>query len=260
MSDRAVTFDLWYTLVYLDPSDQDRYTDRQVEVAVRALQAADPIPSSGTIRKAGELRAAFLREVANAHRAAAAGESISCAKQFQSAAVATGRTPDPDRYLGELGNLLASTPFRVVPGTLECLDALQRAGYRVGMVSNTVGEPGRAFRPLLQRLGFDPFIESYVFSDELPWTKPNPEIFRRAVNLLGSTPDQMVHVGDGWADIEGARRASLRAGLLLTGHPPYTARYARLSPKGPVEDPRRSSGTAARGGPRVGRSTAPAKT
>ncbi|MGA8663902.1 MAG: HAD family hydrolase [Thermoplasmata archaeon] len=238
MGGPTVTFDLWYTLVFLEPRDQDRYMDRQAEVAVRALQASEPLPVEGPRRKAGELRAAFLKEVARATDAAAEGESISCGEQFRRAAQSAGRAPDPEGYLTEMGKLLAETPLRPVPGSLECVTTLHRAGYRLGVVSNTVGEPGRAFRPLLQRLGFDPFIETYVFSDELPWTKPNPEIFRRAMQLLGATPSQTVHVGDGWSDIEGARRAGLRGGILLTGHPPYTPRYRRFTLGRSGEPPR----------------------
>ncbi|HLM90855.1 MAG TPA: HAD family hydrolase [Thermoplasmata archaeon] len=241
----TVTFDLWYTLVFLDPREQDRYMDRQAEIAVRALQSAEPIPVDGPERKAGELRAAFLREVARATDAAADGESVPCSEQFRRAALSAGRAADPEGYLTELAKLLAATPLQPVPGSLECLETLRGAGYRLAVVSNTVGEPGRAFRPLLQGLGFDPFIETYVFSDELPWTKPNPEIFRRAMHLIGSTAAETVHVGDGWSDIEGARRAGLRAGILFTGHPPYTSRYRRFT-LGRAGEPARSPLTAAR--------------
>jgi FMN phosphatase YigB (HAD superfamily) len=45
-------------------------------------------------------------------------------------------------------------------------------------------------------------------------------------------------VGDGWSDIEGARRAGLRAGVLFTGLSNYGSSYRKLflgPSKGPPE-------------------------
>lgn len=224
----AVTFDLWHTLVYLDPDSEDEYMAEQVEVAVRALEGCEPLPG---LPRAGptELRSAFEREFSLAIASAGEGRTVTPVDQFARAAHAGGRVPEPQTYLATLEELVRGTPFLVAPGALSALRELRSLGYRVGVISNTVGEPGRFFRPVLHRLGFDESVQSYLFSDEHPWAKPAPEIFRAALTELGSDPAHSVHIGDGWSDLEGARRSGLRAGVRFTGLGQYGARYRRLN-------------------------------
>jgi putative hydrolase of the HAD superfamily len=133
-----------------------------------------------------------------------------------------------ERYLSELRHLVEEAPFRTAPGALDLLRSLSEEGYRLAVISNTVGEPGAFLRPVLRSMGFERYVESYTFSDELPWAKPSPEVFRKALGELETPPSETVHAGDGWSDIEGARRAHLRAGILYSGLPEYGARYQEL--------------------------------
>ena len=223
----AVTFDLWHTLVFLEPEEEETYMRRQVEVAVGALAALEP---GGGAAPAGiaELRSAFETEYAAAVAASADGRSTTPAEQFARAARAAGRTPRTGPYLEALALLVRETRLRVGPETLGALEELRADGYALGVVSNTLGEPGRFLRPQLRDLGLDRFIESYTFSDELPWTKPAPEIFRTAIARLGSDPSATVHVGDGWPDLEGGRRTGLVGTVLFTGLQRYGRRYREL--------------------------------
>lgn len=51
-----------------------------------------------------------------------------------------------------------------------------------------------------------------VTSEDVRAYKPRPEIFERALQVLGARPDEVVHVGDSFsADVDGASRAGLRA-------------------------------------------------
>jgi phosphoglycolate phosphatase len=127
-----------------------------------------------------------------------------------------------------LRRLVALTPFRCGPHATEVVRSLREGGLRTAVISNTIGEPGSALRPLLHTMGFDPWVEAYVFSDEHPWTKPNPAIFGEALERLEVPAERAVHVGDGWVDVEGARRAGLRAAVLFTGLQQYGHRYHSL--------------------------------
>ena len=40
----AVTFDLWHTLVYLEPEAEEAYIDYQIDTAVSVLEGSDPLP------------------------------------------------------------------------------------------------------------------------------------------------------------------------------------------------------------------------
>jgi HAD superfamily hydrolase (TIGR01549 family) len=223
----AVTLDLWHTLIYLPPDAEERYMHAQVRIAGEALSRA-PVRSGGRTLPISELRHAFEVVYQAAVDASGEGRTVTPTEQFRIAAERTDRLARPEDYLVGLKEEVEAMRFEAAPGVIEFLAGLRQDGYRVAVISNTVGEPGRYLRPILTRMGFDPFVEAYVFSDELPWTKPNPEIFRAALGKIGSTPAEAIHVGDGWSDIEGAKRTGYRTGILFTGLHEYGARYKEM--------------------------------
>jgi putative hydrolase of the HAD superfamily len=102
-------------------------------------------------------------------------------------------------YLGER---------RVISGAAELL-ARVRAQAMVAIVSNNVLEEQRN---KLRHCGLDLFVDELVVSEEEGISKPDPEIFRRALARVGCGPDRAVMFGDSWeADIAGARAAGIRA-------------------------------------------------
>ncbi len=243
----AVTFDLWHTLVYVSPSEEERYMRGQLDVATDVL-ARSPGVRSRPDRSRRTLRTAFRREYEAAVTVSRRGRSVSPAEQFERAARACGRRPLTELYLRSLRRLVATLRFRVAPGARPVLRALRRDGYRIGVLSNTTGEPGRYLRPALTGFGFDRLVDAYTFSDELPWSKPSPKIFGAALARLGSSPRAAVHVGDGWSDMEGGRRARLAGTVLYTGLQEYGPEYRRLflAPNSkPVEGDRRVAELAA---------------
>ncbi len=223
----AVTLDLWHTLMFLDPDSEERYMRTQVELAARHLRASPLRPGASELDEAS-LGRIFGRVYAEAVDRAGRGETVTPAEQFRRAAAVAGRRVELDPYLADLEKEVRTLPFQSAPGAVEFLRSLRDDGYAVAVISNTIGEPGAYLRPTLTSMGFDPYVRSYVFSDEHPWAKPAPEIFRTALDDLRATPDEAVHVGDGWSDIEGARRAGFRAGILFTGLQEYGERYRAL--------------------------------
>ncbi len=223
----AVTLDLWHTLVYLTPEAEEAYMDAQMDLAAGVLDGASPVPGAA-VRSRAELRAIFEQVYAQAVAAAQKGESVTPSAQLVQAAERGGRRARPEPYVEGLRRLVAVAPFRVAPDAVASVRALRERGWRTAVISNTIGEPGDALRPILRSMGFDSLVEEYCFSDELPWTKPDPAIFREALRRLGVDPANAVHVGDGWSDVEGARRAGMRAGALYTGLQTYGARYQAL--------------------------------
>ncbi len=89
--------------------------------------------------------------------------------------------------------------------------ALYEAGYHLAAISNRDGD----LYPLLDahQLG-----EFFAFTLSGGWAgvyKPNPEIFRIAMNTLGVSPAATLAVGDSYdADIVGAQQAGITAVLL----------------------------------------------
>jgi FMN phosphatase YigB (HAD superfamily) len=224
---RLLSLDLWHTLVYLEPAAEEAYMRAQVDLAVSVLADA-PARNGGPLAPTGRLRQVFEEVYANAVAASQEGRSVTPATQILQAGDRTGRDPDPTTYVVGLGKLVGSTPFQPAPEAFDVLERLRGDGWATAVVSNTVGEPGETLRPVLRRMALEPLVDAFVFSDEHPWTKPSPEIFREALEQLGATRQRTVHVGDGWVDIEGARRAGLRAGVLYTGLQHYGRRYREL--------------------------------
>ncbi|RMG33016.1 MAG: HAD family hydrolase [Planctomycetota bacterium] len=110
-------------------------------------------------------------------------------------------------------------PVWPMPGAVEMLDRLSRAGIRLGVISNA-----QSFTPLLfpaltgrtlQQLGID---ESYCFySYRFAEAKPSVRLYRAAAERLardGITADQALYVGnDMLNDIWPARRVGFRTAL-----------------------------------------------
>jgi len=223
----AVTIDLWHTLMYLPPEAEERYMAHQLALGREVLSRAARCPGTPPSTE-DELGKAFEREYVDAVAESAQGRTVTPAEQLMRAAKATGREADPQEYLAGLQAEVAKTPFLRAPGALELLAGLRHRGYRVGVISNTVGEAGAFLRPVLESMGFNQYVETYVFSDEQPWTKPAPEIFRLALARLEESPPSAVHVGDAWSDLEGARRAGYRGAVLFTGLHEYGESYRKL--------------------------------
>jgi HAD superfamily hydrolase (TIGR01509 family) len=101
---------------------------------------------------------------------------------------------------------------RAVPGALELLMALRARGpshAKVAVVTNNlVAEQVEK----LAHLGMTALVDVLVISEEAGVRKPEPAIFRLALERCGSAPEHAVMVGDSWgADVLGARAAGIRA-------------------------------------------------
>lgn len=95
-------------------------------------------------------------------------------------------------------------------GAAALLAELQRAGYRLAVLSNTHG--GRWVQYWIARFGFRPCLDAVITSEEIGIRKPHPAAFRAALARLGlSDPAAAVMVGDSLAhDIAGAQAAGMR--------------------------------------------------
>lgn len=98
--------------------------------------------------------------------------------------------------------------------THEALARLRAAGLRLGIVSNSDGRVDQALSAAGLREFFDVVIDSSVFGAE----KPDPAIFRAALEALEVAPEEALYVGDLYdVDVLGARAAGMDAVLLTAG-------------------------------------------
>ncbi len=97
-----------------------------------------------------------------------------------------------------------------LPGALETIQGLVRNGVSLAIISNTIH--GQIERALLKHYRLCDAFRVLLFSSEVRYRKPRPEIFRMALYHLGVPPDRALHVGDTPdADVTGALRMGMRS-------------------------------------------------
>ena len=195
---RAVLFDAGNTLVFLD-------YDRMAE----GVGAALGLSLTGEALAAGATEAANAMERAgnDQERAAAYLEAL-----FRSSGIPAARMPEVRECLQRMHrerHLWCSVPDR----THEALGRLKAAGLRLGIVSNSDGRVEQALTAAGLREYFDVVIDSSLVGVE----KPDPAIFRAALDALGTAPEEALYVGDLYdVDVVGARAAGMDAVLLTS--------------------------------------------
>jgi len=118
----------------------------------------------------------------------------------------------PDAFFHELYWRFAETDvWRLFPDALPALLDARGRGLKTALVSNW----DVRLRRLIEGLGIAPLFDAIVISTEVGFEKPDPRIFRVACERLAVGPDAALHLGDNVReDLEGARAAGLRAGLV----------------------------------------------
>jgi HAD superfamily hydrolase (TIGR01549 family) len=96
------------------------------------------------------------------------------------------------------------------PDTAPTLRALRARGIKIGIVSNVPQD----LRPIFAAHGLADLVDSFTHSFEVGAEKPDPLIFLRACESLGTTPGETLMVGDHPVADAGALKAGLRFHLL----------------------------------------------
>ena len=108
--------------------------------------------------------------------------------------------------------LLAAVRFRAYPEVPAVLARLRAGGARLAVVSNW----DVSLHDVLERTHLRALVDAVVISAELGAAKPDPAIFRAALERLGAAAGDAIHVGDSVEhDVAGARAAGLEAILVV---------------------------------------------
>ena len=112
------------------------------------------------------------------------------------------------------------------PRAPRALARARAAGLRAAVVSNSNG----TVRSILEHLGLARDLDFVIDSGEVGVEKPDPAIFRLALERAGVAPAEAVHVGDLYSiDVLGARAAGVEAILIDPGRC-WGARDCRRAP------------------------------
>jgi putative hydrolase of the HAD superfamily len=89
------------------------------------------------------------------------------------------------------------TELTLTDNIASALHDLTAAGIRLGIVCDVGITPSTALRGVLDREGVLELFDHWSFSDEVGVYKPDPTIFRHALDGLGGiAPERAAHVGD----------------------------------------------------------------
>jgi len=104
--------------------------------------------------------------------------------------------------------------FEMYEDVPDVLRAIAARGIRIGLISNS----HRCLASFQSHFELQGLVSAAVSSSQHGYLKPHPSIFQAALHLLGVPAGEAVMVGDSVGqDIEGARRAGMRAVLVRRG-------------------------------------------
>ncbi|TAK12848.1 MAG: HAD family hydrolase [Anaerolineae bacterium] len=204
---RAVLLDLGNTLIYFDGNWPD--------VFARADQALlAELHKTGVSINAEQFLAEFRNRL-NAYYEQRESEFIEYTTSYvlQTLLTEWGSPPLPEESLrAALREMYAVSQeyWLPEPEAIPVLETLLGRGLRLGLVSNAADDAD--VQTLVDKAALRPYFDVILSSAACGIRKPNPRIFRLALEPLGVTPDSAVMVGDTLgADILGAHNAGLRS-------------------------------------------------
>ena len=214
---RAITFDLWDT-VFIDDSDEPKRAAQGLlpkpaerrNLVHQFLERHEPISTEQVELAYNTVDAAF-------HHVWYSQNTTWTVRERLSVLLKALKRDLPEGEFGELVRLHEEMELAVrpdlAPNVVEALGRLQ-GKYQFGVISDAIFSPGRALRQLLAHYDILKFFCSFVFSDEMGYSKPKAVLFKAAAEALGVEPAEIVHIGDReLKDIEGPHAVGARAVL-----------------------------------------------
>jgi putative hydrolase of the HAD superfamily len=105
---------------------------------------------------------------------------------------------------------LAENGVHLWDDSIPTLRELRGRGIRTAVVSNC----DHATRPIVDDLGLEREVDSILLSFEVGAAKPDPEIYRAALDAVGARPEEAVFVDDQAWYCEGAEALGIRSFLI----------------------------------------------
>lgn len=95
-------------------------------------------------------------------------------------------------------------PSAILPGVLENMGRLKKSGIKMAIGSSSKNTP-----LILRQIGLDRTFDAVADGNQIKNSKPDPEVFLKAAELLGVVPESCLVVEDADAGIIAAKRAGM---------------------------------------------------
>ncbi|MGC8975011.1 MAG: HAD family hydrolase [Thermoprotei archaeon] len=201
---KAVSLDLWFTLIYEEEADEKEYTLMRVRALYEGLSRFKELSLEDVARVYESLK--FAREYLSAESLAsmialALGIKLSYRKLKELTA----------SYVRSTRNFVPKVNKEVY----DVIPEMKKLGLKIAVVSNT-SFPEEAVIAMLENLRLAHYFDVIVSSSSLGYNKPSPKIYKYLVRKLGLRPQEVLHVGDSCInDVLGPMSAGLRAALYV---------------------------------------------
>ena len=200
---KAVTFDLWDTMVHDDSDEPKRAAqglrskrDERRHLLWEALQDSDAPPDLGP----------DLAQVSLAYDVADAGFNVvwkenhinwTVEQRLRVILAGLGQSLPAarfDKLVEDTGRMEVDIAPDPIAGIGEALADLATR-YKLAVVSDAIVTPGTGLRAILEGYGLKQYFSAFAFSDEVGHSKPHRSMFDCVAKDLGIKVDEIVHIG-----------------------------------------------------------------
>ena len=219
MAIKAITFDLWDT-VLIDDSDEPKRKDQGLKPKneTRRQILWDVLNAHAPIDKATTDTAFQAQEIAYRERWLGEQVTPSVTDRMTSILADLGRqlpAAEFDQLVSACENMEVVISPDIFNGAADAIKDLSNR-YKLGVISDTIYTPGTGMRAILERYGVRSCFSEFSFSDEVGRAKPDVAIFAYVAEKLGVDYHEMIHIGDRKLnDIRGAQALGMKA-ILFT--------------------------------------------
>jgi putative hydrolase of the HAD superfamily len=204
---KAVFFDLYHTLVHYEPSQEELESDalKSMNIKVTAAALRHPILAANEYIYQQMAQRPLSRRTRE--------ETTALYMEYQCVVLKEAGIAADEKIVLRLLGMMQQAKMNLVlfDDVKAALDDLKKRGYKVGLISNIEQD----MTATLDKLGLSARLDIVVTSQDAGFTKPQPEIFRYALEKAGVAAAEAVYVGDQYqVDVLGANSAGLK-GILI---------------------------------------------
>ncbi len=96
-------------------------------------------------------------------------------------------------------------PDDILPGVMDKLENLKENGIKIAIGSSSKNTP-----IILKQIGLDGYFDAVSDGNNITHSKPDPEVFLKAAEMLNIPPEDCMIVEDADAGIEAGKRAGMK--------------------------------------------------
>ncbi|MFH1516225.1 MAG: HAD family hydrolase [bacterium] len=204
---KGVLFDLGGTLVYID---NDPYFKSDY-ISERVNKLLEPFDIHLTNEQLTEMAIAYWHKLKEEYFSR--GDDFRITEFTSGLLKEIGFKGDSIRRIAEkYADLIFEFEYEnteLYDGALKLLEFLKTSEYKIGLITNSCYDEAR-IRKLIRKVGIEDYFDVVLTSSDERCAKPNPEIFQKALDLLGLKPDEALYIGDRPEfDAQGAKNSGM---------------------------------------------------